>query len=84
MELRARGLLRGATYRLRLDLPDGTSRVVPVRGGAQRIALPLAMRDVRGDIALTNLGPAARQIGPTDNRAVSLQVSEPELTRVGP
>jgi hypothetical protein len=84
LELRARGSFRGATYRLRFDLPGGTSRVLPVRGDARRITLPLAMHDVRGDITLTNVGRAARQASPTDLRVVSVQFSEPELTRVGP
>lgn len=84
VRMRVRGFVPGATYRLRVDLPDGSSRTVPIRAAVRTIDLPLAMDRTQGDIRLTSGGEAPRQVSASDLRVVSVQVSEPVITRVRP
>jgi hypothetical protein len=57
---------------------------VPVRATARTVDLPLAMDRSQGDIRLTSGGEPPRQVSASDLRVVSVQVSEPVISRVGP
>ena len=80
MSFRARGL-DDQPYPLQISLPDGSTKQVTVTGDTL-VTLPVRLSGTEGDVVIDNRGPASRNPAPGDARRVSVQVSEPVLTRV--
>lgn len=81
MTFRARGLVPGATYPLEVTGPDGAVTRVDV-GAEADVTVPVTMTGTRGDVFIDNMGPGSQPVGPGDPRIASVQIAEPEITRV--